>query len=135
MLTPIWVGNRENPILGHHRMSKLTIADDGNLAIFNQATRLAVWSTHAIITAKNTTVVLQDDGNLILRDASNSSNILWQSFDYPTDVMTPGAKLGRDKVTVLNRRLVSKKSLADPAAGLYCLELDPTGANQFVFKL
>uniref|UniRef100_I1PSR4 non-specific serine/threonine protein kinase n=1 Tax=Oryza glaberrima TaxID=4538 RepID=I1PSR4_ORYGL len=38
------------------------------------------------------------------------------------------------KVTGLNRVIVSKKSLADPAAGLYCLELDPTGANQYVLE-
>lgn len=64
----------------------------------------------------------------------NSSNVLWQSFDYPTDVMLIGAKFGLDKVTGLNRVIVSKKSLADPAAGLYCLELDPTGANQYVLE-
>jgi hypothetical protein len=134
VLTPIWIANRENPIVGHHRVTKLTIASDGNLAIFNQATRSTVWSTHASITAKKTMVVLQDNGNLILRDASNSSNVLWQSFDYPTDVMLIGAKFGLDKVTGLNRVIVSKKSLADPAAGLYCLELDPTGANQYVLE-
>uniref|UniRef100_A0A0D9WD66 Receptor-like serine/threonine-protein kinase n=1 Tax=Leersia perrieri TaxID=77586 RepID=A0A0D9WD66_9ORYZ len=134
-LTPIWIANRENPIVGHHRVSKLTIADNGNLVIFNQATRLTVWSTHATITTKNTMAVLQDNGNLILADASNSSNILWQSFDYLTDVIPLDAKFGRDNVSGLNRHLVSKKSLTDPSAGLYCLELDPTGADQFVLKL
>jgi len=134
-LTPIWVANRESPVIGHHRMTKLAIFEDGNLAIFNQATKSVVWSTHASITAKNSTAVLLDNGNLVLRDTANSSNILWQSFDYPTDIMPPGAKFGIDKTTGLNRRVVSKRSMIYPSPGCYCQELDPTGVPQFVFKL
>jgi hypothetical protein len=52
---------------------------------------------------------------------------MWQSFDYLTDVGLPGAKLGRNKVTGLNRRLISKKSLIDPGLGSYILELDTNG--------
>jgi len=52
---------------------------------------------------------------------------LWQSFDYPTDVGLPGAKLGRNKVTGLNRRFISKKNLIDPGLGSYILELDSNG--------
>jgi len=126
-LTPIWVGNRESPVVGPHRMSELAISQDGNLAVFNEATKSMVWSTRAGITAKNTTAVLLDNGNLVLRDVSNSSTVLWQSFDYPTDIMPPGAKFGLDKITGLNRRLVSKRSLIDPSPGRYCLELDPSG--------
>lgn len=116
-------------------MSELTISDDGNLVILNQATKLTIWSTHANITAKNTTVVLLDNGNLILGDPSNSSDIMWQSFDYPTDGLLPGAKQGLDKVTGLNRCLISKTSLIDPAPGRYCVELDTTGPGQFLYKL
>lgn len=106
-LIPIWVANRETPVTGHHRMSKLAISENGNLVIINQALKYTtVWSTHASITAKNTTAVLLDDGNLVLKDTSDSSSILWQSFDYPTDVMPPDAKFGIDKFTGLNRRLV-----------------------------
>ncbi|KAG0518525.1 hypothetical protein BDA96_09G183500, partial [Sorghum bicolor] len=134
-LTPIWVANRESPVIGHQRMTKLAIFEDGNLAIFNQATKSVVWSTHASIMAKNSTAVLLDNGNLVSKDATNSSNILWQSFDYPTDIVSPGAKFGIDKTTGLNRRVVSKRSMIDPSPGRYCQELDPTSAPQFVFKL
>ncbi|KAF0913866.1 hypothetical protein E2562_024941 [Oryza meyeriana var. granulata] len=54
------------------------------------------------------------------------------SFDYPTDTFFPGAKLGLDKVTGLNRRLVSWKNSISPATGMFCEELDPSGANQLV---
>uniref|UniRef100_A0ACD5TL83 Uncharacterized protein n=1 Tax=Avena sativa TaxID=4498 RepID=A0ACD5TL83_AVESA len=133
-LAPLWVANRVSPVV-NLEMSELTISDQGNLVILNQATKSTIWSTRANITAKNTTVVLRDDGNLVLTDASNSSKIIWQSFDYPTDGLVPGAKQGLDKVTGLNRRLVSKKSLIDPAPGRYCVELDTTGTGQFLYKL
>jgi hypothetical protein len=43
----------------------------------------------------NLTAVLEDSGNFILKDAnSHSDQILWQSFDHPTDVFLPGMKLG-----------------------------------------
>jgi hypothetical protein len=133
-LTPVWVANRDSPIVDHS-ISEITISNDGNLVILNQATKSKIWSTHANTTAKNIIVVLRDNGNLILRDASNSSNIIWQSFDYPTDGVLPGEKRGLDKVTGLNRHLISKKSLIDPAPGRYCVELDTTGPGQFLYKL
>ena len=71
--------------------------------------------------------MLLSSGNLILTDSSNSSEVLWQSFDHPPDTLFPGAKLGWDKVTGLNRRLIPWKSLTDPATGAYCDELDPSG--------
>jgi hypothetical protein len=43
-LTLIWVENRETPVVGQHNMSKLAISQDGNLAIFDQATKSLVWS-------------------------------------------------------------------------------------------
>ncbi|KAK1691899.1 hypothetical protein QYE76_008596 [Lolium multiflorum] len=49
--------------------------------------------------------------------------MLWQSFDYPTDVGLPGAKFGRNKVTGLNRQGISRKSLIDPGIASYSLEL------------
>uniref|UniRef100_A0A8I6YR44 non-specific serine/threonine protein kinase n=1 Tax=Hordeum vulgare subsp. vulgare TaxID=112509 RepID=A0A8I6YR44_HORVV len=76
--------------------------------------------------------MLLSSGNLILTDSSNSSEVLWQSFDHPTDTLFPGAKLGWDKLTGLNRRLVSWKNLNDPTTGLYCDGLDPSGLNQFL---
>lgn len=133
-MTPIWVGNRENPIIDLDN-SELKISDDGNLVILNRATKSTIWSTHANITANNITVTILDNGNLIIQDASNSSKIIWHSFDYLTDGTPPGAKQGLDTVTGLNRKIVSKKNLIDPAPGRYCMELDTTGPGQFLYKL
>ncbi|KAF7005658.1 hypothetical protein CFC21_020768 [Triticum aestivum] len=78
---------------------------------------------------------LSDDGNLVIRDDSNPSIVWWQSFDHPTNVFLPGARIGRNKVAGQKYSLVSKKNLIDPAPGLYCMELDPTGDPQYFVKL
>jgi len=84
------------------------------------------------MTRNNTIAMLLDSGNFILRNASNSSHTLWQSFDHPTDTFFRGMKLGWDNSTGLNRRLVSRKNSIIPATGVYCEELDPSGVNQIV---
>uniref|UniRef100_A0A453SRN1 Receptor-like serine/threonine-protein kinase n=1 Tax=Aegilops tauschii subsp. strangulata TaxID=200361 RepID=A0A453SRN1_AEGTS len=129
--TSAWVPNRDRPIKNTTSL-ELTISHDGNLVILNQSTKSIIWSTQANITRNSTTAMLLSRGNLILTDSSNSSEILWESFDHPTDTLFPGAKLGWDKLTGLNRRLVSWKNLNDPATGVYCDRLDPSGANQFL---
>uniref|UniRef100_A0ACD6AG27 Uncharacterized protein n=1 Tax=Avena sativa TaxID=4498 RepID=A0ACD6AG27_AVESA len=129
--TSAWVANRDKPIRNTTSLA-LTISQDGNLVILNRSTRSIIWSTQASITRNSTTAMLLSSGNLVLTNSSNSSQVLWQSFDYPTDTLFPGAKLGWDKVTGLNRRVVSWKSLVDPAAGVYSFELDPSGVNQFL---
>lgn len=113
-LTQVWVANGDNP-LTDQTSSELKISDNGNLVIFSRATNSMVWSTQANTTTNNTVAILLNNGNLILQNSTNSSDVLWQSFDYPTDTFLPGAKLGWDKVTGLNRRLVSRKNSIDLA--------------------
>jgi hypothetical protein len=130
--TSAWVANRDNPIKQNTTSLELTISHDGNLVILDRPGNTIIWSSQATITTTDTIAVLLNSGNLILQSSSNSSEILWQSFDYPTDTFLPGAKLGWDKVTGLNRRLVSWKNLVDPATGLYREELDPGGVDQYL---
>uniref|UniRef100_M8AXL9 Receptor-like serine/threonine-protein kinase n=1 Tax=Aegilops tauschii TaxID=37682 RepID=M8AXL9_AEGTA len=131
-LTPAWVANRDDPIKNITSL-ELTISGDGNLVILNRSSSSIIWSSQARATATDTIAVLLNTGNLVLQNSSsNPSDVFWQSFDYPTDTFLPGAKLGYDKVTGLNRRLVSWKNLIDPATGAYHEELDPSGLDQFL---
>ncbi|KAK3142901.1 hypothetical protein QOZ80_4BG0353780 [Eleusine coracana subsp. coracana] len=130
--TPVWTANGANPI-SNLVSPKLVIASDGNLVIFAQDT--IVWSAPANITVSNTVVVLSDIGNLVLRSSSNSSDIFWQSFDYPTDTLLPGAKLGQNKVTGVVRRIVSRKNSVDQAPGIYSNELGLDGMMRLSWKL
>lgn len=138
--TTVWVANSANPVMDDSASPpELAVSDDGDLAVFNRVTKSITWSTHSAngtTNNNNTVAVLLNSGNLVLQDTSNlsESRILWQSFDHPTDTLLPSAKLGRNKVTSLNRRLVSKKSLAGPSPGSYCFEVDPN-APQLILKL
>ncbi|KAG8046051.1 hypothetical protein GUJ93_ZPchr0008g13671 [Zizania palustris] len=141
--TNVWVANGGEPIMDGAASPELTISDDGDLATLNPLTKSITWSARSIIgatknstTTNNTVAVLLNSGNLVLLDTSNlsESRTLWQSFDHPTDTLLPSAKLGRDKVTGLNRRLISKKSMAGPWPGPFCFEVDDD-TSQLVLKL
>ncbi|XBI12294.1 hypothetical protein VPH35_139184 [Triticum aestivum] len=130
--TSAWVANRDKPIRNTTSL-ELTISHDGNLVVVNRSTKSAIWTTQANIKRNSTTAaMLLSSGNLVLTDSSNSTKVLWQSFDHPTDTFFPGAKLGWDKVTGLKRRFVSWKNLVNPATGAYCEQLDPSGVDQLL---
>ncbi|KAF6998008.1 LOW QUALITY PROTEIN: hypothetical protein CFC21_014167 [Triticum aestivum] len=119
--TSVWVANGENPI-ANLSSCKLVLSHDGNLVVLLEETTTA-WSTKANTTTNTTVATLLDDGNLVLRSASNSSNVFWQSFDYPTDTILQGAKIGWNNSTGLIRRLVSRKNTIDQTTDMYSWEL------------
>nr|BAJ88723.1 predicted protein [Hordeum vulgare subsp. vulgare] len=138
VFTVVWVANREQPIPHSNiNSTKLKFSRDGNLVIVtNRADAVSeslVWSTHIVNSTQtssiNTTTsdaaVLLNSGNLAL--LTNSKAMLWQSFDYPTDIALSGAKLGWNKVTGFSRKFISRKSLIDMGLGSYSLELDTSG--------
>ena len=110
-LTQAWVANRDDPFKSPPSSLELKISHDGNLVVLNQPTNSVIWSTQVKMTRNSTIAMLLDSGNFILRNVSNSSHTLWQSFDHPTDTFLPGMKLLRDNITGLNRRLISRKKL------------------------
>jgi hypothetical protein len=130
-LTPVWSANGDNPV-SSPASPELMISDDGNLVIIADDGTKVWWSTQANITANTTVVVavLLADGNLVLRSSSNSSDVFWQSFDHPTDTLLPGAKLGRNKVTGLDRRFVSRRNSNDQAPGVYSMGLGPGALDE-----
>uniref|UniRef100_A0ACD5TLD6 Uncharacterized protein n=1 Tax=Avena sativa TaxID=4498 RepID=A0ACD5TLD6_AVESA len=135
--TPVWVANRGAPV-SDAATSRLAIAPDGNLALFSGSGSGSIaWSTtkantSGIANATDTVAVLLDSGNLVLSPASNASAVLWQSFDHVGDTWLPGGKLRRDKRTGEIQGMVSWRAHGDPAPGMYALQLDPSGAPQYV---
>ncbi|RCV33610.1 hypothetical protein SETIT_7G095800v2 [Setaria italica] len=129
-LTPVWTANRDHPISGSVS-PELIIRSDGNLVVLAQGN---IWSTRANITANDTVAVLLDSGNLVLRSSSNSSRTFWESFDYPTDTVLPGAKVGWNKVTGLNRYTVSRKNSIDLSSGMYSSKMDLDGVGRMLWN-
>ncbi|KAD3066926.1 hypothetical protein E3N88_34806 [Mikania micrantha] len=123
--TVVWVANRELPITGASPV-QLKVRDPGVLALSN--TIITIWSsntTHMTTPSRNATAKLRDTGNLVLID--ESANIIWQSFDYPTDTLLPSMKLGRSFTTGIEWSLSSWKSNQDPAPGEYTWGADTLG--------
>ncbi|CAL5394424.1 unnamed protein product [Camellia sinensis] len=129
--TIVWVANRGTPISDKHS-SELKIID-GNLVLLNES-QTKIWSTNQNSTTSNSVVaVLGDDGNLILRDGSNSNQPIWQSFDHPAHTWLPGAKLAYNKRTNTHQSFTSWKNSEDPSIGLYSLKLDSNNSQYVVF--
>ncbi|KAJ0966051.1 hypothetical protein J5N97_027189 [Dioscorea zingiberensis] len=61
-------------------------------------------------------------------DANNSSHVLYESFDYPTDTFLPGMKLGL--FGNQNRLLTSWRNSSDPARGDFLFGANPNGTKQ-----
>jgi len=105
--TVVWVMNRDSPV-ADPSSSELTLAQDGSLALLTggdgNGSRESIWSSNSTgsrddDTAAAVAAVLLDTGNLVLhgRSGGNSSAIVWQSFDHPTDTLVPGGWVGLNK--------------------------------------
>ncbi|MBA0733684.1 hypothetical protein Gogos_017669 [Gossypium gossypioides] len=129
--TVVWVANRDEPLLDHS-VSKLELSEKGSLVLYNQS-EIPVWSAEpsSSNTMNSTVAVLDDSGNLVLRNGSSPSVTAWESFDHPTDTWLPGAKLGTSKVSNKGLIYVSWSSPNDPSPGLFSLGLDTNGTGWY----
>ncbi|XP_065877706.1 G-type lectin S-receptor-like serine/threonine-protein kinase RKS1 isoform X2 [Euphorbia lathyris] len=131
--TVVWVANRNTPINGSSGI--LSISSVGNLAVYaDQNREFPLWSTNVSFRgggggAGGSLAQILDSGNFVLM---KNEETVWQSFDYPTDTMLPGLKLGLDRKLGLNRVLTSWKSSDDPRTGDWLYKLDPSGSPQYV---
>ena len=117
----VWVANRNNPLMDSY--VEFTINnEESQLVLLNKSKGIVWFSNLSSQSApKNLFAQLLEPGNLVLREYDNmSSNLyLWQSFDYPTDTLLVGMKLGWDLNTGFERDSTSSKSADDPSTGDY----------------
>ncbi|RZR76118.1 hypothetical protein BHM03_00000741 [Ensete ventricosum] len=128
--TVIWVANREKPI--NDSSATLRISDDSNLVIMDSEGGI-FWSTNLSGFGKprnDTAAVLLNSGNLVLR--ANSDNMLWQSFDHPTDTFIPGMKIQYYYGNHSTRYITSWKDANDPSPGNFSLGIDSSTPIQLL---
>ncbi|KAL4634041.1 hypothetical protein ACB092_04G168700 [Castanea dentata] len=67
---------------------------------------------------------------------NETSEVLWESFDNPTDTLLPGMKLGLDRMKGLNRILTSWKAKDDPGIGncSFILNTNSSSPELFLYK-
>ncbi|XP_028761842.1 G-type lectin S-receptor-like serine/threonine-protein kinase At2g19130, partial [Neltuma alba] len=112
----VWVANRK--LAASDSNAVLTVTDDGNLVVKND--RMVYFVTN-ISDISSTHVMLLDSGNLLLMNNSNL-NILWQSFQNPTNTLLPGMTVRSDEGASWS--LTSWTSVEDPSPGNFSLEVD-----------
>ncbi|XP_062209195.1 G-type lectin S-receptor-like serine/threonine-protein kinase At2g19130 [Phragmites australis] len=137
--TAIWAMNRDVPVSDPSSV-ELTVAQDGSLVLLVAGNRSKepIWSSNSTGSCDDGTVaaVLLDTGNLQVlcgRQGSNTSAIIWQSFDHPTDTLVPGGWVELNKSTGAYQALRSWRSATDPSTGLYMDQVDPHGSGRFAF--
>ncbi|MCH99867.1 receptor protein kinase 1-like [Trifolium medium] len=111
--TIVWMANRDQPVNG--KRSKLTLLNTGNIVLFDVSLN-NVWSSNTA-SLEPIELHLKDDGNLVLRELQGT-NILWQSFDSPTDTLLPGQPLTR------YTELVASRSESNYSTGFYKFSFD-----------
>ncbi|KAK9107013.1 hypothetical protein Syun_023024 [Stephania yunnanensis] len=122
--TVVWTANRDYPI--RSPSCSLSINREGNLVI-SDGRGVTLSFTTIDHTNSNTSATLLNSGNLILRDNmgnTNSDVYMWQSFDYPTDTLLPGMKLGYNTSTGHVMSLTSWTTSEDPSPGVFSLSLN-----------
>ncbi|KAK1406567.1 hypothetical protein QVD17_42000 [Tagetes erecta] len=128
--TLVWVANRDQP-LANSSMLMLRIINPGIFVLFNNMSM--IWSSNTTTTSTNATAKLHDTGNLVLID--QYENVLWQSFDHPTEHWLPGMKLGVDYVRGIERHLSSWNNINQPPlVGEYTWAAEKHGYPNFVLK-
>ncbi|XP_059651168.1 G-type lectin S-receptor-like serine/threonine-protein kinase At1g11330 [Cornus florida] len=116
----VWVANREKPL--NDSSGTLTISEDGNFVVLDGQKQI-VWSSDVPNSSANSSALLLDSRNLILQDDSNG-NIIWESFEHPSDSFLEGMKISTKKFTDKKTQLTSWKSPSDPSNGRFTLGIN-----------
>ncbi|KAK1583334.1 hypothetical protein Q3G72_022857 [Acer saccharum] len=126
---PCWLANRDRPIKNNSGV--LLIDEQGSLMMtYTGGVPIKLYSGQSAANT-NVTAVLQDDGNFVLKKSADDSTggvteqILWQSFDSPTDCFLPGMKLGINLKTGQNWSLTSWLTDSIPTPGAFTLNWVP----------
>ncbi|KAE7998015.1 hypothetical protein FH972_002594 [Carpinus fangiana] len=121
----VWVANRDKPIQGSQ--GYLIMEADGLLRIMHDGG--SPIPLNANEAAPNSTATLENSGNFRVKELNSDGStkrVLWQSFDYPTNTLLPGMKLGINLKTQQKWMLTSWLTNQIPAAGSFSLEWNLT---------
>ncbi|KAK7405401.1 hypothetical protein VNO78_06669 [Psophocarpus tetragonolobus] len=121
----VWVANRDQRIVDKDS-AVLVLDKSGVLKIeSNNGVSIILYSSPQ--PSNNTVASLMNTGNFVLQQLhpNGTKSVLWQSFDYPTDTLLPGMKLGVNHKTSHNWSLVSWLGLLNARFGAFSLEWEP----------
>lgn len=117
----VWVANRDQAI--NNTSGIFSISKIGNLVLLDGAKNV-IWSANLSRLEENPIAQILDSGNFIICGNTSRNPYLWQSFDYPSDTLLPGMKLGWDLNTKHEKFLTSWRSPDDPSPGDFTYRLN-----------
>lgn len=125
----VWVANRDRPLSGQSSGVVAVSGARGGLVLLDVASNETsiVWSSsNSSGTAAR--AQLFDTGNLVLTD--KDGNVLWQSFEHPTNTFLPGIRVGKDLRTGAEWSLSSWRGADDPSPGDFRYVMDTSGSPE-----
>ncbi|KAI4367177.1 hypothetical protein MLD38_022943 [Melastoma candidum] len=132
--TVVWAANRETPL--DDTSGILKVSPQGRIVLQNGLGE-EHWSAGLNPEDQRTLFAqLLDNGNLVLREGTIGSqgDVIWQSFDCPSNTLLPGMKFGRDIKSNQAHYLTSWKSPDDPSQGDFTYGLDVNGFPQPILR-
>ncbi|KAF3337076.1 Receptor-like serine/threonine-protein kinase SD1-8 [Carex littledalei] len=126
----VWIANRDYPL--NDSSSTLAVSDRAIVLIdSSQNTKPLFPFSSSVDKAFDPIMQLLDSGNLVIK-GPNRDEILWQSFDYPSNTMLPGIKIGKNLTSGFEWYISSWKSSNDPSTGNYHYKMDTLGLPEIV---
>ncbi|KAM5586790.1 G-type lectin S-receptor-like serine/threonine-protein kinase CES101 [Rosa sericea] len=123
-----WVANPYTPVL--YPSGVLTLDRNNTLKITQKDGDPVVLYSASVTANSSVLATLLDSGNFVLEEVSSDGSVkrvLWQSFDYPGDVLLPGMKLGVNHSNGHNWSLSSWLTEKSAMPGSFTLDWDPEG--------
>ncbi|XP_020213553.1 G-type lectin S-receptor-like serine/threonine-protein kinase SD3-1 [Cajanus cajan] len=118
--TVVWVVGAHDKV---SNMSYFQLTPEGELILFDSLQGVTVWRSRtgnrAVVSA-----TLHDNGNLVLIDTEQ--NIIWQSFDTPSDTLLPGQSLSVYKTL--------RATTKNPMTSYYTLYMNASGQLQLCWE-
>ncbi|XP_060196400.1 G-type lectin S-receptor-like serine/threonine-protein kinase At1g11330 [Lycium barbarum] len=137
--TVVWAANRDKPLKDSSGVFK--IHKDGNLVMMNRMKEI-LWTSNVssnklsdILVNPNSITAQLQGGNLVLFDNSNNRNIIWQSYQHPSDTFLPKMKIPINSVKTGEKTgLRSWKNPLDPNFGNFSTSITAILPQVLIWK-
>ncbi|KAK4343643.1 hypothetical protein RND71_036737 [Anisodus tanguticus] len=110
--TVVWTANRDDPPV--HSEAYLEFTKEGKLILWTKQNMKVIAESPQPVTSAS----MLDSGNFVIY---NKTNVVWESFDYPTDTILVGQRL------TSGHSLVSSVSEFDHSSGRFYLSMQADG--------
>jgi tRNA A-37 threonylcarbamoyl transferase component Bud32 len=111
--TVVWTANRDDPPVSSN--ATLLFASDGRLVLQMGQEQVAVVAE----SSGSASASMLNSGNFVIYNSDRE--IIWESFDYPTDTLLPGQRL------LAGQELISSMSDTHHSSGIFRLKMQHDG--------